>query len=242
MSRDTHPATQDHINIARIQDGVVITKDGGLRLILMVSAVNFALKSEEEQNALIYQYQSFLNSLAFPIQIVIQSRQLDLSGYLATLQERLMQETNELLQIQTEDYIDFVKRLISLANIMDKKFFLVIPYDLPSLKSRSFFDSLFHPNKKAPDIGLTEFNHYREELLQRANVAMAGLSPLGLRSIPLDTQQLIELFYQTFNPEEATKEKLADEETLVTPLVEELPPEALAGQPEQPQPPEAANA
>ncbi len=224
MSRDTHPATQDHINIARIQDGVVITRDGGLRLVLMVSAVNFALKSEEEQNALIYQYQNFLNSLAFSIQIVIQSRQLDLSGYLAKLQGRLEQETNELLQIQTEDYIDFVKRLISLANIMDKKFFLVIPYDLPNLKSRSFFDKIMNPSKKAPDIGLTEFNHYRDELLQRANVVMAGLSPLGLRSIPLDTQQLIELFYQTFNPEEANKEKLAEEESLVSPLIQETLP------------------
>lgn len=223
MNRDTHPSTQGHINIGRIQDGVVMTKDGGLRLILMVSAVNFALKSEQEQNALIFQYQNFLNSLTFPIQIVIQSRQLDLSGYLATLENRLMQETNELLQIQTGDYIDFVKRLISLANIMDKKFFLVIPYDLPNLKSRSFFDNLLHPNKKAPDVGLTEFNHYREELLQRANIVMAGLSPLGLRSIPLDTQQLIELFYQTFNPEEAGKEKLTDEEALVAPLIEETP-------------------
>lgn len=215
-----HISTQDHINIARIQDGVIITRDGGLRMILLVSAVNFALKSEQEQNALIFQYQNFLNSLTFPLQIVIQSRQLDLTGYLAKLEERLTDEGNELLQIQIEDYIDFVKRLITIANIMDKKFFIVIPYDTPSLHQRSFFDSLFHPKKTAPDISLPEFKRFREELLQRTNVVMSGLSPLGIRSIPLDTQQLIELYYQTFNPEEGQKEKLGDEEQLVAPLIE----------------------
>ncbi len=222
MPKTSHPSTQEHLNIARIQDGVVITKDGGLRLVLLVSAVNFALKSEQEQNALVYQYQNFLNSLTFPIQIVIQSRQLDLTGYLVKIEQRLTEETNELLQIQIEDYIDFVKRLISLANIMDKKFFVVIPYDLPNLRKRNFFDKLFNPHKNAVDIGLVEFKHYREELLQRANVIMGGLAPLGLRSIPLDTQQLIELYYQTFNPEEGNKEKLAEEDTLTSPVIENV--------------------
>lgn len=220
MAKVKHPSTQEHINIARIQDGVIITRDGGLRMVLLVSAVNFALKSEQEQNALIFQYQNFLNSLSFPIQIVIQSRQLDLSGYLAKLEERLTDETNELLQTQIEDYIEFVKKLVTIANIMDKKFFLVIPFDPPNLKQRSFFDKLFHPKKTAVDISLPEFKRYREELLQRANVIMGGLSPLGIRSIPLDTQQLIELFYQTFNPEEGQKEKLGEEEALVAPVIE----------------------
>ncbi|MEK7644201.1 MAG: hypothetical protein AAB390_02770, partial [Patescibacteria group bacterium] len=201
MSRISLPSTQSHINIARIQDGVVITKDGGLRMVLLVTAVNFALKREEEQNALVYQYQNFLNSLTFAIQIVVQSRQLDLTGYLAKLDQRLAAQTNELLQIQTADYIDFVKKMISMANIMDKKFFIVIPYNPTNLASRSFFDRLLHPNKTAPDIGLAEFKRFREELLQRINVVMSGLAPMGLRSVPLDTQQLIELYYQTFNPE-----------------------------------------
>lgn len=220
MSKISHSSTQAHINIARIQDGVVVTKDGGLRMILLVSAVNFALKSEAEQNALIYQYQNFLNSLTFAVQIVIQSRQLDLTTYLAKLEERLTQETNELLQIQINDYIDFVKKMISLANIMDKKFFLVVPFNPPSLKQRSFFDRLFHSGKTAPDLGHAEFKQYRDELLQRINVVMSGLAPLGLRSIPLDTQQLIELYYQTFNPEEAGKERLSEEAALMSPLVE----------------------
>ena len=220
MSKVSHPSTQSHINISRISDGVVVTKEGGLRMILLVSAINFALKRDEEQSALIYQYQNFLNSLTFPIEIVIQSRQLDLTGYLAKLDQRLEAQTNELLQIQTADYIDFVKKMISIANIMDKKFFIVVPYNPTSLAKRSFFDRLVHPNKTAPDIGATEFKQYREELLQRINVIMSGLTPLGLRSIPLDTQQLIELFYQTFNPEEGGKERLADENLLVSPLVE----------------------
>jgi len=187
---------------------------------LLVSAVNFALKSEQEQTALIYKYQNFLNSLAFPVQIVIQSRQLDLTGYLARLEERLTQETNELLQVQIEDYIGFVRRLITLANIMDKKFFMVVPYDPPSLKQRSFFDKLFSPGKQAPDIASIEFKRFREELLQRMNVVMAGLNPLGVRAIPLDTQQLIELYYQTFNPEEGLKEKLANEELISSAVIE----------------------
>ena len=219
MAKVSHPSTQSNINIARIQDGVVITKDGGLRMILLVTAINFSLKREEEQNALVYQYQNFLNSLTFAIQIVIQSRQLDLSSYLTKLDQRLAAQTNELLQIQTADYIDFVRKMIALANIMDKKFFIVVPYNPTNLVKRSFFDRLVHPNKTAPDIGLAEFKQYREELLQRINVVMSGLTPLGLRSIPLDTQQLIELFYQTFNPEEATKERLTDEELLISPVV-----------------------
>lgn len=219
-----HASTQEHLNIARIQDGVIVTKDGGLRMVLLVSAVNFALKSEEEQNALIFQYQNFLNSLTFPIQVLIQSRQLDLTGYLAKLDTRLAEETNELLQIQIEDYIEFVKRLISLANIMDKKFFVIIPYDPANLKQRGFFDKLFHPSKLTVDMSLTEFKSYRDELLQRANVIMGGLSPIGLRSIPLDTQQLIELYYQTFNPEEAAKEKLADVASLTSAVIERAVP------------------
>jgi len=220
MAKKVHrPSTQEHINIARIQDGVIITKDGGMRIILLVSAVNFALKSEQEQNALIFQYQNFLNSLTFPIQIVIQSRQLDLTGYLARLETQLTNETNELLQIQIQDYMEFVKRLITIANIMDKKFFIVIPYDPGNLIRRGFFDKVFNRQKTAPDISLPEFKHFRDELLQRANVIMGGLSPIGIRSIPLDTQQLIELFYQTFNPEEGQKEKLTDEDALTSSVV-----------------------
>lgn len=220
MAKPSRPSTQSHINISRIQDGVVVTKDGGMRMILLVSAVNFALKSEQEQTALIYQYQNFLNSLAFPVQIVIQSRQLDLTNYLGRLEERLSAETNELLQVQIEDYMNFVKRLITLANVMDKKFFMIVPYDPPSLKQRSFFDKLFSPGKQATDIASVEFKRYREELLQRMNVIMAGLNPLGVRAIPLDTQQLIELYYQTFNPEEGLKEKLANEDLLNSDIVE----------------------
>ena len=222
MAKVTHPSTQAHLNIARIQDGIVITKAGGFRMILLASAINFALKSEEEQNALVFQYQNFLNSLTFPLQIVIQSRQLDLTQYLAKLEERLAEETNELLQIQIEDYLDFVRRLINLANIMDKKFFIVIPYDPVNIQKRGFFDKLFKPGPSTgPSLSSIEFKRQREELLQRANVVMSGLGGLGIRSIPLDTQQAIELFYQTLNPEEGVKEKLADESLLTSPIIEQ---------------------
>ena len=117
-------STQEYLDIEEIHNGVIILKNASMRVVLMVSTVNFALKSEDEQNAIIYAYQNFLNSLPFPIQMVMQSRRIDLSGYLSKLREREKTATGELIRLQTTDYIAFIERLVSVANIMSKKFFV----------------------------------------------------------------------------------------------------------------------
>ncbi|MCL5795630.1 MAG: hypothetical protein M1338_04740 [Patescibacteria group bacterium] len=220
MAKSTVQSTQEYIDIAGIKEGVMILKSGGLRMILMASSINFALKSEEEQNAIIANYQSFLNSLAFPIQIVMQSRRLDLDSYVAKLNEAGEQETNELIQLQIQDYTGFIKRLVSVANIMDKKFFIVIPYSPPNIQKRGLFDRIFNPTKISKvNISDNEFKRFKEELNQRASVITNGLSAIGVKAAILNTQQIAELMYSTYNPEEGDKEKLTEIQELEKPIV-----------------------
>jgi len=182
-------------------------------MVLMVNSVNFGLKSEEEQNAIIYQYQSFLNSLTFPIEIVMHSKQLDLTGYIKDLEGRIAQEANELIRYQIQEYIDFIQKLISIANIMDKKFFIIVPYNLPpnEIPSGGFFSTLFGGSHVHLRVPLKKFIKVKEALNERANVILSGLASLGISSQILNTKQLIELFYRTYNPEEAMREKLQGE-------------------------------
>jgi type IV secretory pathway VirB4 component len=206
-------STQQFLPFSAIYDDIVVSKKGQFAQVLMVNSVNFGLKSEEEQNAIIGQYQSFLNALAFPIEIVMHSKQLDLSAYIKDLQARIAQEPNELIRYQIQEYVDFVGKLISIANIMDKKFFIVVPYQVPATEQSQggFFSGLLgnsHPHLKVP---LSKFAKIKEELGQRINVVMSGLSSMGITSQVLSTKQLIELFYLTYNPEEAVREKLEGE-------------------------------
>ena len=213
-------STQDYIDIGEIREGIVINRDGGLRLILMASAINFDLKSEQEQNALIGQYQNFLNSLTFPIQILMHSRKLDLTGYLEKLRQKSLIEKNQLIKIQIDDYVVFVKRLLTIANIMDKKFYIIIPMNPPSVQSRNFFDKILNPiNRLDVKISPQEFKRFKNELSERANTIISGLGSLGIRTIPLNTQQVIELFYSSYNLEEAIKEKLTPSEELESPII-----------------------
>jgi len=213
-------STQEHLRIAEIRDGTLILTNGELRQVLLVSSINFALKSEDEQNAIIFQYQNFLNSLTFPVQIVMQSRRLDLAPYLGKLQERLDNEQNELIRMQIADYMEFIKRLLSVANIMDKNFFVVVPFSPPVTKKGGFVSQIFGSQKRLqPHFPADQFAHYKEQLSQRINVVTAGLSGIGLRSALLSTQQLVELFYATYNPEEATKERLTYTQLLSAPVV-----------------------
>lgn len=220
MSKKTHSTTQDHINLGEIRDGIVITRDGGLRVVMLATSINFALKSEQEQNALIGQYQTFLNSLNFPIQIIMQSRKLDLTSYLKNLSDRTIKEENELIKVQINDYVEFIGRLINIANIMDKKFYVVVTLDPPNVKKRGIFDKIFNPTSRMEvKISTTEFKSFKQELTERASVIISGLTSLGVRVAPLNTQQIIELFYGVYNPEESTKERLTNAEELETPMV-----------------------
>ena len=220
--QQTIGSTQEHLEFAEIHDSVIITKTGELRAVLLVSSINFALKSEQEQNAIVYAYQNFLNSLNFPIQIIMQSKKLDLSKYLARLKEAAGNQSNELLRVQTLDYTNFIEKLINIANIMDKKFYVVVPF-LPPPKIAPTMPAKGLLSKPAPptatQITLQEFNTYKEELSQRVQVVASGLGSIGMRSAQLNTQQLIEMLYNIYNPEESNKQKLTDFEHLTTPVV-----------------------
>ena len=204
------PSTQVHMPIAEIKDGVVILKDGTLRSVLMTSSINFALKSEDEQNALISSYVSFLNSIDFPLQIVVQSRRLQMKPYLDNLIKSEKEQTNELLRVQTADYRAFIQELVDIGQIMTKKFFVVVPYDPLSNKKKSFWTRFKEAVRPAFTVRLKEerFKKRREDLDLRIRQVSSGLQGMGLEIIQLDTQALVELYYGSYNPDIAFSEQL----------------------------------
>lgn len=206
------PATQRYLDIAEIREGAVVLKDGTLRAVLVVSSINFALKSEEEQEAIIQGYVSFLNSLDHPLQIVIQSRRLNIDDYILRLEQQEKTQTSDLLRAQIADYRAFVKDLVTIGEIMSKKFFLVVPYDPVSNKRKGFFSRLRESFQPAVSITLKEkqFQERRKDLMFRVEHVMGGLASLGLKTTPLDTQTLVELYYTSYNPDVAETQKLTD--------------------------------
>lgn len=203
-------STQAHLKIAGIEEGVVILRDGSLAVILQTTPINFGLKNELEQNAIIAKYQSFLNGIEFPIQIVVRSKRLDLEPYLIDLEQRVANQTNELLQIQSEDYISFMRNLVQVANIMSKSYYVVISYKrVDSATAKKGLLSTLSHQSSGPTLTRSQFNHLRDELNARANTVASGLTQLGLTVTALDTQQLIELFYATYNPDISATERLA---------------------------------
>ncbi|MCX6733994.1 MAG: hypothetical protein NTX63_04260 [Candidatus Peregrinibacteria bacterium] len=212
--------TQIFLPFSEMHDDTVILKNGGIRAILRTTSLNFNLKSDEEQNALTFGYQAFLNSLEFPIQIVVRSRKMDIDKYIENLQGKLKEQSNPLLQKQTNEYIDFVGKLVEYADIMEKDFLVIIPFDPPRAKSGGILDSLF--NIKFMDLfrgkdmygqvkqQREEFENLRKGLSQRVNTIQAGLENLGLKVHQLNTQELVELFYATYNPVVGRNEKLKD--------------------------------
>jgi len=215
MARSNAAATQEHLPIAGIVDGVVLMTDGTLRSVLQIEPINFDLKSETEQNAIIYAYQAFLNSLDFPIQIVIQSKKLDLEQYLIRLEKSQKTITNDLLRIQIEDYVGFVRRLISVANIMSKRFYIVVSY-APIGKSAGIAQlmNIFHKQPTTALMDENEFSRFRSEVQNRANIIAGSIGRLGVKPTLLDTQDLIELYYGVYNPDVVSEERLTDIETL----------------------------
>ncbi|MFH1392157.1 MAG: hypothetical protein ABIG90_00540 [bacterium] len=195
-------STSRIIDIADIRDGVIILNNKALRAVLMVSSINFALKSQEEQKAVVYAFQQFLNSLDFPIQIVVQSRQLNIGSYLTMLKAKEEAQTNELLRIQTAEYSEFVKGLVEMANIMKKSFYIIVPFAAIEAKRESVMQkakNIFKPSKKAV---FTEeaFSRYKEQLWQRVDHIANGLSGMGLKLQALNTENILELFYNLYNP------------------------------------------
>jgi hypothetical protein len=201
--------TQGFVPIQEIRDGVIILKNSGMRSIILVSSLNFALKSADEQNSIILQFQNFLNSLDFSIQIFVQSKKLDIRPYIALLEDRYKDQATELMKIQVREYIEFIRTFVESTNIMSKSFFVVIPYDPPIVSGSKNPISNMMPGKKKGDAGSADpdskFQEYRSQLEQRVAVVEQGLVRCGVRAAELGTEEVVELFYKLFNPGETEK-------------------------------------
>ncbi len=197
MALNSSP-TQQFVPVKEVRDGIIILKDGTMATVVLVSSINLSLKSYDEQRAVLMQFQGFLNTLDFPVQIVIQSRRYDVRPYIVTLENRL--------KVQTEqEYIEFIRTFTEQVNIMRKSFFVVIPYIPPVVSQTSGIGKVlsFLNKKQASDL-TADFEEQRTQLEQRVSVVEQGLSRLGLRVVQLGTQEAIELLYKTFNPGETS--------------------------------------
>jgi len=201
-------SAQDFVPVSEVRDGVIVLKNGGLRAVLLASSLNFALKSEDEQTAFIMQFQNFLNSLDFSVQIYIQSRMLDIRPYVATLEAAYKNQLDDLMRIQIREYIEFVKSFTEAANIMTKNFFVVVPYSPTAITlARGGPASMLPWNKKR---GSTEeanktFEEQVTQLEQRVGIVQQGLVRTGVRTVQLGTEEAVELLYKMFNPGEERK-------------------------------------
>jgi type IV secretory pathway VirB4 component len=201
----TNPS-QDFVPINEIREGVMILKDGSMRAVVLATSINFALKSSDEQESVIYQFQNFLNSLDFSVQIYIQSRKLDIRPYLALLEDRLRVQTSDLMRIQIQEYIMFIKGLTEGSNIMTKSFFLVIPY-APTLNATKGIVNMFS-KKSESEIKKSktdDFEEIKNQIEQRVSVVEQGLARCGVKIARLGSEELVELFYRIFNPGDAEK-------------------------------------
>ncbi len=200
-------ASQNFVPIKEIQDGIVVLKSGELRAILMASSINLSLKSEEEQTATISQFQNFLNTLDFSLQISVQSRKFNITNYIALLEDRLREQSEPLLKIQTEEYIKFIEDFTESTNIMTKHFFLVVPLTPTSGKSGKspgIVDRILPANKNINRAEQEQaFSEERSQLEQRVALVSQGLSRIGIRTVQLRTEDEVELFYRVFNPGDA---------------------------------------
>ena len=201
-------ATQEFVPIKEVRDGVVILKDNSMRAVILASSLNFSLKSEDERNAIILQFQDFLNSLDFAVQICVESRRLDIRPYISLLENQYKEQVNDLMKIQTREYIEFVKKFTETTNIMTKSFFVVVSYDPAMINIKGGIGGRFFQKKTASEESEekeTSFDENRTQLEQRVSVVEQGLSRCGIRVIKLGTEEVIELFYKIFNPGETEK-------------------------------------
>ncbi len=208
-------STQLYLPIAEIRDNVAILKNGGLRAVLQTSSINFNLKSEPEQNAIIVSYQGFLNSLDFPIQILIRSRKLDVDKYIENVRTTGEKNENPLLRTQTLEYCEYIQKLVEYADIMEKNFYVVVPYDPFHVQDLNMFTKFMQRISSSDSVEAIrrrhrEFDELHRGLVQRVNFVKAGLSSCGLRVAQLSTAQLIELFYRIYNPQTSYNQKIED--------------------------------
>lgn len=195
-------STQKYVDVDEIRDGIIVLKSGALRSVLLVSSLNFDLKSTEEQDAIISQYQSFLNSLDFPVQIVVSSRRFNISSYIDLLQDEEKQQENELLRFQISEYKTFIQNLTEVSNIMSKYFYVVVPFSPVEDKKSGIMGKLFgifRTKEAVSDTG-NLFETYKSQLLQRVEHVAQALGGAGLNATPLQTEEVIELLFNSYNP------------------------------------------
>ncbi len=200
-------ASQEFVPIKEVRDGIVILKDGGLRAVLLASSINLTLKSYDEQRATLLQFQNFLNSIDFPMQIVVESRRLDIRPYLTILENRMKEQVEPLLKIQTREYIEFIRSFTESVSIMTKSFLIVVPYSTTTLPSaegvlKGLFGKKSKEEKKKEE--QVDFEEKRTQLEERMGTIQQGLGRIGVRTVQLGTEEAIELFYKLFNPGETT--------------------------------------
>lgn len=195
-------STQKYVEVDEIRDGVIVLKSGALRAVVLVSSLNFDLKSTEEQDAIINQYQQFLNSLDFPVQIVISSRRFNIEPYLDLLEKEVKQQENELLRFQISEYKSFIKNLTEVSNIMSKYFYVVVPFSSSEDERSGFVDKILgiFRSKQSVSAHGTLFETYKAQLFQRVNHIATALGAAGVNTVPLGTEEIIELLYNSYNP------------------------------------------
>ena len=199
-------ATQEFVPIKEVRDGVIVLKNDDLRAIVLANSINLSLKSEEEQRAVIFQFQGFLNTLDFPVQISVQSRRLDIRPYILLLEDRMRVQTEPLLKLQTKEYIEFIRNFTESVSIMTKNFFVVVSYTSSVIRPNSDFLSNLFTRENKEEARLREqldFEEKRSQLEQRVSVIQQGLSRCGIKSAQLGTEEVVEVFYKVFNPGEA---------------------------------------
>jgi len=206
------PPTQRYLDIAEIRENVVVLKDGTLRSVIMVSSINFALKSEDEQNAIVQAYMAFLNGIDFPLQILIQSRSMDIDSYLNSIRQERKKIENDALQMQIDDYLSFIQELVTLGEIMQKRFYVVVPYDPATNKSKTFWQRLSVAISPIIRHKLNEkqFQDRRDEISRRTDMVIGQLNSMSIEGVALDTQGLIELYYTVYNPDIFDSQKMPD--------------------------------
>jgi conjugal transfer ATP-binding protein TraC len=227
-------ATQKYVQISEIRDDTVVLRDGSLRQVIKVTPVSVELRSQQEQEGVVHQFRSFLNALRFPIQVIIQGRRVDLSKYIQKLQGVVAEEPNELLKVQLVDYLDFIDRLSSEVNIMDRSFYVVVPHSKTvsdTSTKKNFLDKLLGGKKTKETVFPTEeFQELRNQLAEKAQIVAGRLESMGIRSQRLKTQELVELYYNVYNPEEASTQRIEDTSEITSAVIKHktetgLPPE-----------------
>ncbi|OGM96371.1 MAG: hypothetical protein A3B86_04540 [Candidatus Yanofskybacteria bacterium RIFCSPHIGHO2_02_FULL_38_22b] len=205
------PSTQNLVNIQEIRDGILLLKDGSMRAVIETSAINFELRSEDEQIAITQNFQNFINSVDFPLQISVVSRRLFIEDYLKYASEATGQLDNELLRIQANEYLKFVQELSVLSNIMSKKFYTIVPFYIfeSPLKTGLLqsFKSTVTPTTAAKDLTPEKFETYKNQLMQRVELVFGGLAGLSLKSKLLEEEELKKIFYNFYNPETKSVEE-----------------------------------